>query len=663
MQGAGLGGVLGAPGSASRAWLPSRHLLALQRTAGNRAVTHAVRDIVQRVAVKEDKKTETLYNTTDSSGQATANKYTMNPKYDMSRNGDSGVTVTVKIKFLSQARNTVDPADPASPPGTPKLGTLLDKPTAIPAGDERLDWAKNLAAEGAKVWNGRLTLVGEEWNLMSAHNKKRLPVSFKSEAVYGVDDDADSTVIIHPATVVAGTPGQPIDAGNWYKNKGNYKADEKIIAAHEYGHLLGIPDEYSQSNEQLNALIHQAAPGSAPSVGAALDRTTVERMVLASLRQPLYLQLNAALPTVTDALRAKRPLVKKKMSAAAKSGVTSAEVRAELQSQLAAGSETTVGPSIPRVVAFQTTSNFSNVTQAGEGVEAGFSAGALGNRIKDTYAKALDAAGTSAVAVPGLGDVSINVKGAVATSGATGGAQAVPAAGVATSTVGPAAAAAPGLPAIAPSDSLVSQISALPTTWETAGSALETGVTPAIFAAKMVAALKSAAAPAPPAGAAPTPKIARQRELYVVALQMVTDAAREAARQTAAELVDKTINPTLSTSVSGLEAKITAEVTRVMGTPPSGVAALGAPDPNMTALVNAMKARVEADQAETKGTGRDPLGGGKAAPGQDVTYSYQGLMGSNKTTALRPDQFAPMVKQFNDKLKRTFEKPFTPETK
>ena len=50
-------------------------------------------------------------------------------------------------------------------------------------------------------------------------------------------------------------------------------------------------------------------------------------------------------------------------------------------------------------------------------------------------------------------------------------------------------------------------------------------------------------------------------------------------------------------------------------------------------------------------------------PAQDVTYSYQGLMGSNATTALRPDQFGPMVNQFNDKLTTMFEKKFTAEVK
>jgi hypothetical protein len=87
-----------------------------------------------------------------------------------------------------------------------------------------------------------------------------------------------------------------------------------VIAAHEYGHLIGIPDEYSQSNEQMNALLHQAAPGTAPSAKRALDRKTVERMVLSSLRSPLLGALDTAMPSVTDALRAKRAAVKKQLA-------------------------------------------------------------------------------------------------------------------------------------------------------------------------------------------------------------------------------------------------------------------------------------------------------------------------------------------------------------
>ena len=366
-----------APGAAL-AWAPPglspRQLMALQRSVGNRAVAAMMPSVAQRVAIQEGASTETLYNKVDkTTGQATAHQYGGTTSYDMTRDGDNGVTVTVRIRFLSQKRNAVDPADPASPEGTPELGTLLGDPEEIPASDPRRAWATDVATGGVAHWNGHLTLVGEEWNLTEENTQKRLPVTFTSVPVFGLEEPADSQIIVHPASVVAGTPGQPIDAGNYYMNKGAYGADEKIIAAHEYGHLLGINDEYSQSNEQLNALLHQAAPDTAPSASAYLDRATVRRMVLAALRRPLVEQLGVTMSDITDAIQAQRKVVKTRMAAAARAGVVSPAVRAQLGAQLAGASDATVGASVPGAVAFETTSNFSNITLANEGVEWGFS--------------------------------------------------------------------------------------------------------------------------------------------------------------------------------------------------------------------------------------------------------------------------------------------------
>jgi len=642
-------------------------VLILQRTIGNRAVAGVIgaKPVAQRVAVKDPTLTETLYNTSTPGGPATAKKYTLNPRYEMTRQGDSGVTVTVRIKFLSQHRNSVDPKSPGAPPGTPALGALLGYPAEIPANDPRVEWARQTAEGAVKNWNGRLTLVGEERNVFSANTKKRLQVTFVSVAVFGPSEQADNQVIIHPPSTVAGSAGQPIDAGNWYMNKGtSYSGDDTVIAAHEYGHLLGIPDEYSQSNEQLNALIHQAAPGTAPSARAALDRATVERITLAALRRPLIAQLNASMPSLTDALRAQRPLLKQKMAAAAKAGVLSEDIRDSLRGQLASASDATLASSVPAVVAFETIANFSEQVQAGLGVEAGFSAAALATQIRDGYWTALGAAEGARVAVAGLGLTSINVAGSVSASTAAGGANTGSAASEATSTVGPAA--TPGLPAVVPNASLEGQLTALPATWAAAGSLLETGVTPALFAAKMLAILKSAsaaaAAPLPP-GVAPPAKLASHRALFERAYKLVANAASGASTQLAADLVSTSLAPVLKTSVADLETKITAEVNRIMTTPPAGVAALGPADPNMAALVAGMKKILDADKAATKGTGRDPLGSGVAAPAQDVTYSYQGMMGSNANRALRPDQFRPLVNKFNSKLTKLFEKSFRGEVK
>ncbi len=143
----------------------------------------------------------------------------MTAKYEMTRSGDSAATVTVKIRFVSQSRNTVDPASPTAPAGTPRLGALIGSPTEIPADDPRRAWATGVVEEGVKIWNGRLTFVGEEEQPAPPDPvagvppptivKKRLPVTFRAEPVFGLGDAAHSQVVVHSPTTVAGTPGHP----------------------------------------------------------------------------------------------------------------------------------------------------------------------------------------------------------------------------------------------------------------------------------------------------------------------------------------------------------------------------------------------------------------------------------------------------------------------
>jgi hypothetical protein len=223
-----------------------------------------------------------------------------------------------------------------------------------------------------------------------------------------------------------------------------------------------------------------------------------------------------------------------------------------------------------------------------------------------------------------------------------------------------------GLPVIFPSSGLTGQLTALPATWGAAGSAVETGVTPAAFATKMASLVKSATAVAaipPPPGAAVVPKIKKAGALYRQALAVVSSMSVETCRQLATDLINSVVQPVLSTSVKDLESTIQGEVDKVMTTPASGVAALGPPNPQMAALVAHMKAQLDADKAAAAGGGHTPLGTGKAAPDQNVTYSVQSLMGSSKDTSIRADQFNPLVKQFNDKLTTMFEKKFTAEVK
>ncbi|HEY5630482.1 MAG TPA: hypothetical protein VIR16_13330, partial [Candidatus Limnocylindrales bacterium] len=439
-------------------------LRSLQAFAGNRAVaTLMSQQAVQRVPMSSPNPTETLYNQTNASGQATAKSYGGGTDtYDLARSGDTSVTVTVRIKFLNQARNSVDPTAPGSPPGTPALGTLLGSPTEIPTNDpdNRRGWATERARQAVAIWNGHLTLVetagspttpagGAPASPGSAAPAtptaatpapaggttapappapgtpptpaappappKRLTVTFAATPVFGLNDPADSTVIIHPMATVAGTPGQPIDSGNWYQNKGtSYGNDDNVIAAHEYGHLIGIPDEYSQSSAQLNALMHQAAPGTAASARPPLDRASIERMVLHSMRQPLYTQLGTVLAPVTAGMVARKERVRRALVTAARAGAADGSVASKLTTILQEHAEASVRPGVPQAVAFETTRNFSNITVGTDAVDAAFDPAALSGTIQNAYWQALLGAEGAPVAVPGVGNVTIDVAKSVA---------------------------------------------------------------------------------------------------------------------------------------------------------------------------------------------------------------------------------------------------------
>ena len=68
----------------------------------------------------------------------------------MERQGDSGVTVTVRIRFVDSPRK----AD----------GTPVGAPTEIPANDpdDRRGWCQNIVTEQVKPWNGQADARGRD---------------------------------------------------------------------------------------------------------------------------------------------------------------------------------------------------------------------------------------------------------------------------------------------------------------------------------------------------------------------------------------------------------------------------------------------------------------------------------------------------------------------
>ena len=299
-------------------------------------------------------------------------------------------------------------------------------------------------------------------------------------------------------------------------------------------------------------------------------------------------------------------------------------------------------------------------------------------KIDGTYRKAFDAAKNANITLPALGETRIDVASSVPRMTAAGGAQQANATGAAAAAIGAPARAVQlfGHQFTIPPTGLVARLTALPGTWGAAGSALETAVTPAAFAARMTKIVDDAAATEASAAAvaalgawltgAPAPPAALQsaRVLYRRALDIMNAAAVGAGEQLINDLLDQVLTPVLDDSVKDLQAAIGAEADKAMGASPAAMAAAAAGSPQLTALVGHMKTQLDADKAASAGGGRTPLGSGKAAPDQHVTYSVQSLMGSSKDTTFRADQVSAFVGQFNDKLKKIIvEKDFTAKVK
>ena len=191
--------------------MTSGGMLALQRMVGNRAVTSAIertnlrRPYLQRVAVSYGGTGETLYNQEESgTGKAEGHHYGGSGTFQLTRDGDAGVNLEVRIRFLKQTRNTM----PKRRPSDPEVGELIREQTVLPAGDQA--WATQTAADAVAKWNGKLVLVGKDKPAPDAEEKtKRLKVTFKSTPVFNKTDPADTEVIVHPPGVIGGSTGQP----------------------------------------------------------------------------------------------------------------------------------------------------------------------------------------------------------------------------------------------------------------------------------------------------------------------------------------------------------------------------------------------------------------------------------------------------------------------
>jgi hypothetical protein len=658
-----------------RAGAAAHPIARLQRAAGNRAVNQMLKgeDILQRVPITAPTRQETLFNQRPTAGQAGAAVYggSGGATFDMSRGGTpDAVTVTVRIRFVDQARTAT--------------GADTGAKNVIPAADPRRVWAQNICTTAPGVWNGRARLAGQReartgiGGMISPDpgGPVRLPLVFRAVPVWDLTSPADKEVRVFSAATVAGSAGHPIDAAHYYMNRGGYPFTEEAIYAHEYGHLIGLPDEYSHSNPQMHALMHDIDSGTSATRGAALDKETVRRMVLAALTRPLHDRVNAARGEIAAAFRRGSTPVRQSLAGQLRAALVAPGVRTLFESTGPAASAR-LAPRIRGLVAAATAAARNTSGVAGRVVGAEFATPALGAMINNRYFQALMGA-HGAADIGGLG-MNITVEGhagidanGVAVTNAVGvwnaaatGAAAGNASAVADRVAG--ALQTGRVPPVRPSGSILRQLESLPAGWAAFSAAAPAALSTATLQADLSTALSAAwVARMMGLGGGGAP-ITRGRALAAAVDAAVRNAATAAATNAVRAFLNAEINPVLQTSVTALVAAVRDEVDRIMGTPAGALAAAAPRDPDITALATSMNTQLQtqitsAVAAQATAPGTTPVNPGTTAPAQSVTYGTVNMMSDN-TSVFRPDQFAELANQFNGSgLRRDREGTFRAET-
>ncbi|MFF2370630.1 hypothetical protein [Agromyces sp. NPDC058110] len=684
---------------------PAVDLVALQRTAGNRAVSalverqraapaartagpahdrrHAASAVVQRVPVTVPSRQETLFNQRQAPvapGTAGAAVYgsARGRNLDLTRGGSPEVaTATVHIRFVDQART------PVPGPG----GTIVaDTERVIPAGDARRAFAVTTCTTAPGHWNNRAVLVGERAapgliaGLFTSDKggPVRLPLRFKAEPVWDLSgkDKGYPTVRLFPQTQAAGGNTHPIDAGNYYMNVAAYgAANAEAIYAHEYGHLIGLSDEYSQSNPQMHALMHQMDPATSAQRGAALDREAVRRMILASLVPQLHARVAGAAGEISQQfLRAQGP-VRAALGASVRAAMADPSTVAALQIAVPP-TAARLAPYVPRTLAAAARNPANTTAPASAAVAAEFAPAPIESMLRRLYISSLDGAATGVVDVGANLGMHITIEGSSGLTAdgrpAVGGASGLWAGGPASAgdlsaVVDQVAGASRTgrVPPLRASGSILRDLSSLPAGW----AALAGGAPASMSVATVTNDVKQSLASAFIARVGPilagtaAPTTTARLGTFVAGLNAAAKTAATAASTNAVRaFLSSEIQPVITRSTGSLMTAIGEEVTRIMGTPAEKLAQTAPRDPAIAGIAAAMAGRFALAKAGATisqiVSGGTPVNPGTAAPAQEVTYSTVNMMSDN-TDIFRADQFADIATAFNGSgLKRSRESDF-----
>ncbi len=634
--------------------------LLLQRQAGNRAVETLVRN-VQRIPITHTDLGETLFNQTNAhsatipKGQAGAATYGGGDiKYEMERIAGPPPSVKVTVRMLFVAQSRTGPAAAADP-------------TAIPAADPRRAFGENMCRAVAANWAGKLSLASTQHPVAPppppvpagtdagapaapapapAPVDVKLPVSFVATPMWDPTDATAHTTIRLFGDSTAANPfnGNPIDAGNYYMNLGTAYAgmSQEAIATHEYGHLIGLQDEYSQSNLQAHAIIHQMGGGAGQD--SALDKETVRRMVMAALAPPFRARLNAVRPQLAAALAPGKTAVAAALTTAATTAASAPELVPITLVSLGPLSDLINPGAWAAVNAACTKAKATVGASAKAATHAQFSPPALADAATNAYMSAMAEDRTA-----DFGGFKINILGSSA--GKTGvfgaasrGPNAASAKGAAGATIGLPRGKSK-IPPIQPSNSLLSELAALPAAWKAAGA--EPG--PALASELIQEHINNAIVAAGAAGA--PAKVKKPAQLTALAAKLATNAVKSAVTNASAAFIEAECIRVATDSVAQLSAQVKSEVDRIMAEPAEALTPRVGIPPETAALAAAMKARlkakVDATKAAQTAAGTTEINPGKTLPNQEITYSSSNNLMSDNKGSVRPDQFDQLINQFN----------------
>jgi hypothetical protein len=193
-----------------------------------------------------------------------------------------------------------------------------------------------------------------------------LPVNFVATPVFDLNAEADTTVRFDATNAAGGS--NVINASNWYANVGSYPGGVNDTYAHEYGHLIGIPDEYSLSNPNAHALMHQISPSEGTRMGQQLDQAGKRQLIMSALRPHLQTRIGAIGGEVARALESQQAAMSRALATGLRSawregGVVSGAAT-QIREQLEAAGQNGPARSAREALRFEAFDNLSNITLA-----------------------------------------------------------------------------------------------------------------------------------------------------------------------------------------------------------------------------------------------------------------------------------------------------------